>query len=231
MSNPTAVPIPKFEDFVSIIDTEIAKRRHKWSLTSLAWMDFDDVAQILRIHIYNKWAKFNPARPIQPWLNVIITNQIRNLIRNHYSNYARPCLKCGAAKEPDGCDIYQTQCSQCPIYAHWQKRKEPANQIKLPLSMENRLNEVSNICDESGDIFRHISKVHDRMKEILKPAEWEVYEGLFILGLEEDVVAKKMGYVSNEKGRKPRYKQLQNLRKIVIAKAKITLMNGDVDIV
>ena len=42
---------PKFEECITLIDAEIIKRRGKWNLTALGWMDFDDVSQILRIHI------------------------------------------------------------------------------------------------------------------------------------------------------------------------------------
>ena len=221
----------KFEDFLPIIDTEIAKRKHKWSLTSLAWMDFDDVSQIIRIHIYRKWSQYNPKKPIQPWLNSIITNQIRNLIRNTYSNYARPCLKCDAQKDQDGCKIYGTQCASCPLYAHWLKRKQPAANIKIPVSIENHTNEVSNIFDEGSNVFRHVQLVHEKMKEILKPIEWQVYESLFILGEEEDAVAKKLGYISNERGRRPGYKQIKNIRKGILVKVRRCFDNGEIDIV
>ena len=222
---------PIFEDHIHIIDEEIAKRKHKWNLTSLNWMDFDDVSQIIRIHIFKKWSQYKPTRPLKPWLHSVITNQIRNLIRNHYSNYSRPCLKCRAAKDQTGCVIYTTQCSACPIYAHWQKRKQPATFIKMPVSIENHVNEVSNIFDSGSNVFGHIEAMHNKMKEILKPIEWQVYEGLFILGEEEDQVAKKLGYISNERGRRPGYKQIRNIRKSIITKAYRCLNNGEIDII
>ena len=42
----------KFEDCIEKINQEIAKRKNKWNLTAINWMDFDDVSQILRLHIY-----------------------------------------------------------------------------------------------------------------------------------------------------------------------------------
>ena len=108
----------KFEDYIDVIDEEIKKRRSKWKLTSITWMDFDDISQILRIHIYKKWHLYDPVKPLAPWLNRIITNQIKNLIRNNYGNYARPCLKCAASEGGDLCVIYEKQCSDCPLYAH-----------------------------------------------------------------------------------------------------------------
>lgn len=224
-------PKPTFEESLQLIDSEIAKRRHKWNLTSITWMDYDDVSQIIRIHIHKKWDQYEASRPLAPWLNTIITNQIRNLIRNHYSNFARPCLKCAASTDGNGCTIYKTQCSDCPLYAYWQKRKQPATNIKIPVSIENHGNEVSSIFDETTDISRHVDAFHLKMKELLKPLEWKVYEGLFIANKDEAQLAKELGYISNEKGRDPGYKQIKNLRKIIVIKAKKCLEDGDIDIV
>jgi len=219
-----------FEEYLDIIDVEIAKRRNKWNLSSLTWMDFDDVSQIIRIHIYKKWNQFDQNKPIQPWLNTIISNQIKNIIRNIYSNYARPCLKCEASIESTGCKIYKEQCSACPLFAYWKKRKEPANHIKIPVSIENHAQEVYSIKEDSTDIMAQISALHKKMKQILKPIEYQIYEGLFILNLDERGVAEKLGYISNEKGRNPGYKQIKNIRKIIIVKVKKCLEEDDLDV-
>jgi hypothetical protein len=227
MNKPIVRP---FEDFLVVIDEEIAKRRNKWNLTSLNWMDYDDVSQIIRIHIYRKWAQYDQRKPIQPWLNVIISHQIKNLIRNVYSNFARPCLKCYAAVDNSGCKIYVEQCEKCPMFANWKKRKEPATHIKLPVSIENHDNEVKGMFDATSDVMNHIKKANDAMKKILKPLEYQVYEGLFILHQDEDTVAKKLGYISNEKGRNPGYKQIKNIRKAIILKFKKALKDGAIDV-
>lgn len=221
---------PIYEDFIPIIDSEIAKRKYKWSLNSLAWMDYDDVSQIIRIHVHNKWTQYDPDRPIRPWLNAVISSQIKNLIRNNYGNYSRPCLKCDAAEDSTGCKIYGTQCETCPLYADWKKRKCPAYNIKLPVSIENHVNEISSIFDENTDVSGQIEKIHIKMKEILKPVEYKIYEGLFILNETEEKVASKLGYISNEKGRAPGYKQIKNIRKNIIIKIKKCISSGEIDI-
>ena len=71
----------KFEECIKTIDVEINKRKNKWSLTSLAWMDFEDVSQIIRIHIFKKWSLYDQTKPLGPWLNRIISNQIKNFHR------------------------------------------------------------------------------------------------------------------------------------------------------
>jgi len=211
---------PKFEDCLDLINIEINKRKSKWNLSSIAWMDFDDVSQIIRFHIHQKWKQYDPAKPLQPWISIIITNQLRNLVRNHYTNYARPCLRCDAAIDNDGCKIYKEQCESCPLYAHWKKNKQPANFVKLPVSIENHNHEVHGIEDNYSYGMEDIQKLHDIMKKILKPIEYQVYKGLYIENLDEAAVAKKLGFISNEKGRSPGYRQIKNITKSIIIKAK-----------
>ena len=142
----------KFEDCIQSIDIEINKRKNKWNLTSLAWMDFDDVSQIIRIHIFKKWDLYDQSKPLGPWLNRLISNQIKNLIRNNYGNYARPCVKCAAAEGEKECSIYQQQCSDCPLYAHWEKGKKRAHDTKLPVSLENHSQEVYSMITDCYEI-------------------------------------------------------------------------------
>ena len=152
------------------------------------------------------------------------------LIRNNYTNFARPCLKCEAARGETGCDIYGTQCAECPLYKHWQQKKQPASFIRIPVSIENHYHEIQNISDTSTDITEHVKLVHQKMKKILKPLEWQVYKGLFIDNKDEPDIAKELGYISNEKGRNPGYKQIKNIRKIILLRAKEIISNGEISI-
>jgi RNA polymerase sigma factor (sigma-70 family) len=220
----------KFENFIDEINAEISKRRNKWNLTALTWMDFDDVSQILRIHIYKKWHLYDPEKPLSPWLNRIISNQIKNLIRNNYGNYSRPCLKCDAAEGEEFCKIYEKQCNACPLFANWEKTKKNAHDIKIPVPLENHEQEVFNLQGQEGNLQGNIEKIHEKMKNNLKPLEWKVYKLLYIDNLTEEQAAKKMGYKTSEKNRSPGYKQIKNLQKNIILKAKKFIKRGDVDI-
>ena len=82
----------KFEDRIKEIDIEICKRRAKWNLTALSWMDFDDVSQILRIHIFKKWHLYDHSKPLAPWLNRIISNQIKNIQPNDFQDLQKQIL-------------------------------------------------------------------------------------------------------------------------------------------
>jgi hypothetical protein len=220
----------KFEDRIDEINTEILKRKNKWNLTAIAWMDFSDVSQILRFHIYKKWHLYNQLKPLAPWVNRIISNQIKNLIRNNYSNYTRPCLKCSAAEPDDSCAIYQKQCSNCPLYANWAKSKKNAHDTKLTLSLENHVQEIHDIPNENFNIEQSVLNTHKKMEQILKPIEWKVYSYLYIQNKNEEQTAKLMGYKTTEKNRMAGYKQIKNIKKAIIVKVKKHLYNGDIDI-
>lgn len=68
------------------------------------------------------------------------------------------------------------------------------------------------------------------MKKILKPNEWMVYNYLYIENLDEEEVAKKMGYKTSEKNRQPGYKQIKNIKKNIVIKVKNLLNNDEIDI-
>ena len=156
----------EFEECINdIVDVEIGKRRGKWCLSAICWMDYDDVSQILRIHIHIENGTFTTrSKPLAPWLNRIISNQIKNLIRNNYGNYARPCLKCAASEGGDLCSIYGKQDSSCPLYANWEKGKRMAHNIKIPVPLENHSQEVYNQSEQACkiDLDENIARVHDR---------------------------------------------------------------------
>jgi hypothetical protein len=221
---------PSFEDKIEEIDQEIAKRRNKWNLNALSWIDFDDISQILRIHIYKKWHLYDHEKPLPPWLNRTISNQLKNLIRNNYSSFARPCLRCAAAEPDNLCKIYSQQCSDCPIYKNWERNKKDAYNIKIPVPLEGHVQEVSSRRFDVGDIEDSIKKINIRMKQVLKPIEWKVYEMLYIDNKTEKEVASEMGYKTSEKNRTPGYKQITNIKRAIILKVKRSIQKDEIDI-
>ena len=221
----------RYEDCLGIINEEIAKRRGKWNLSVIAWMDFEDVSQILRIHIYRKWHLYDQTKNLKPWIRTIIGNQIKNLVRNNYTNFVKPCAKCAAAVEEHGCLIYEQQCSACPLYKNWEKNKKSGYQAKMPLSLENHSQEVYHLPTHNEfNLEISIKNLNNKMQEVLKPHEWKIYCYLYVDNLSELEVAKKMGYKTSEKNRSPGYKQIKNVKKKIILKAKQCLENDEIDI-
>lgn len=210
----------KFENCIEQIDSEIRKRKSRWSLTALSWMDFDDVSQIIRIHVFKKWHLYDQSKPLAPWINTLISNQIKNLIRNNYGNYCRPCLKCAAAESDSLCYIYGTQSPSCPLFAQWEKTKKAAYLTKLPSPLESVQHETENLQLQEFDFDAVLGKLNKQLKKKLKENEWIVYQNLFLKRKTEQEVAKLLGYKTSEKNRSPGYKQIKNIKKSIIEKAK-----------
>jgi len=221
---------PSFEESISIIDNEISKRRNKWNLSSLTWIDFDDVSQIIRIHIYKKWHLYNPKKPLAPWVNRIISNQIKNLIRNNYLNFIKPCAQCPEAEPDEGCKKFGKQCSDCPLFKEWERNKKKAYNLNMPIPFESLENCLDTSYRDSIDIDKFKLDLDIKMKGFLKPLEWKLYEMLYIKKMTEKQAAKKMGYKSTEENRNPGYKQIKNMQKAIIKKIKISIHNGDIDV-
>ncbi len=220
----------KFEACINLINTEILKRKNKWTLSTLNWIDFEDVSQIIRFHIYKKWNLYDESKPILPWINRIISNQIKNLIRNNYGNYARPCLKCAAALGENECRIYGKQDQGCPMFKNWLKTKKNAYDLKMAVSIEDHSYEINNQLSLDTDIQKATENLHKKMKEILKPVEWKVYELLYINHKTEEQVCRILKFKYDKKAKSTYNKQLKNIQKSIIKKAKQCLANGEIDL-
>ena len=222
----------KYEDKQEVIDRIIEKHRYIWQLKAIAWMDYEDVAQIIRFHISKKWKMWKQERPLEPWIARITVNQIKNLLRNNYSNYVRPCLSCkfSMGNEPPACSITPSgrQCSECPLYRKWEKTKKSAYDVKLSVSIENHSESVQGMKDLNFDVLSSAQRLHEEMKHRLAPKQYKVYSRLYIDGADEEKVAMEMGYKTNEKGKKAGYKQIKNLKKLFKQVATKILQNEDI---
>ena len=219
-----------YEDCSAIIDEVVSKFQKKWQLKALNWLDFDDVSQIVKIHIFKKWNMWDQEKPLEPWISRITSNQIKNLIRNNYTNYVKPCMKCQYNLGGDGCMITknQVQNSSCKDFAKWAKQKQAGYGIKLPLPMENHTQEVNQQQDSTIDFHSSIIKLNNILKAQLSDVHYKVYIMLFFEHKNEDEVAKFMGYKSNEKNRKAGYKQIKNLKKMLKEKVEAIIKQNDI---
>jgi hypothetical protein len=207
-----------FEESLPIIDNLLSRNKHKWQLKIISSIDWEDIEQIIRIHLFKKWHLFDSTKQVEPWINTIINNQLRNLKRNVYDSCSRPCLKCVFNTGSDGCDwtVNGKQDSNCPLYKKWENGKKYAHNVKLPVSTENHTNEVMEMPSSHIDSEKYILIFHDEMKKKLKLSMWLIYEALYIKNLSEEQVAKDMGFVSHEKNRKPGYARIQQIKRNII---------------
>ena len=223
-----------YQDKTAEIDNEIRKRKPKWRLTSLAWLDFDDVSQIIRAHIFKKWDQWDQRRPLLPWINKIITNQFKNILRNYYHNFVKPCVNCpfnqSKSEEGNTCSFTKSgeQDETCPLFKKWMKAKKYAYDVKMTVSIENLATEVSSMETVHENLAHSIDKLNKLMKENLTEKQYRVYSMLFIENISEEEIALKLGYKTSEKGRKAGYKQIKNLKRQFKDKALSLMKKNDI---
>ena len=60
----------KYEDYQDIIDRAVKKQRSRWRLDAIKWFDFEDVEQVVKSHIAQKWHMWDQSRPLSRGLVV-----------------------------------------------------------------------------------------------------------------------------------------------------------------
>lgn len=231
-----------FNENFEEINRVVESKRHKWGLKAISWMDFEDVKQIIFLHIFNKLHKWSIEKgSIGQWVNRLSSNQIYNILRNNYYNFARPCLNCefNTSKNNKGlvvnsednfCALTESgvQCEECPMYAKWLKSKKQAFNIKLPLPIETQEVETPKKGDNFFNYENAEEKLHKRMELALTIKDFRCYKLLFINKMPDEEVAKKLGYITNEKNRTAGYNTLKKMKKIFAEKAKEIIQSEDI---
>ena len=205
-----------FDSQQEALEELLKKYRPKWQLSALAWIDYDDVCQIIRFHIYKKWHLWDQTRPFKPWASMIISNQIKNLIRNNYSSFAKPCLRCPHNMGATNCAWTKSkeQDESCPDFSKWRKKKERAFNIKLPLALEEGVGTGTTSLRDFVDYKEASKKLHSLVMEQLNEKHKKIYFLLYVENVDENEVAERFGFKADAaKRKKPRYKQIANLKK------------------
>jgi DNA-directed RNA polymerase specialized sigma24 family protein len=208
-----------YEENESIIDEELKKRRSKWYLKNIQHMDFDDVSQIIRAHIHKKWHLWDQSRPLKPWLNSVIGNNIKNLIRNNYGSFSKPCDKCPfneGGKDSNLCSYTSSgeQSEECPVFDKWAKSKQEAFNVRVPASYDANEFEFGCSFESHIDMENAEKRLHEQMEKRLSKKHFALYRMLYIEGMKEEEAAVKIGFKTTEKGRSPGYAQIKNLKKV-----------------
>jgi hypothetical protein len=228
--------ISDFESHLPIIEKEILKRKNKVHLY-INDADFDDLSQIIKIHLFRKWHLRDESRPVINWINRIISNQITNYIRNNYSHLAPPCIKCVSNQGGGLCSYTSsgTQCSECPLYKKWESKKRDGYNIKFASSLNEKIEDsdeevISKICIESEGINWEDSfnKISNTLKEKLPDDLFFAYKFLFVDGKSEKELGKALGFRTSENNRNPGYKQIYNIKQKIINEVKQIIKNGDI---
>jgi len=226
--------ILSFEECLPIIQVEVAKKKVKWRLTSLRHIDFNDVSNILLNHVYTKWYLYDQTRPLRNWLHGLLSNRMRNIIRDNFGAWKRPCLKhCPYFGGGTVCTLYGTQCNKCDLYAKWESGSKLKLEILMPHSVDSPIESdegsfvQTQLQDKTCNFLNFDIKIpefNDLLQEKLKPLEWKTYKYLFIDHLSDVECAKNLGYditgLKNSKG----VKAVAKLKTKIYAVSKVLVL-------
>src|SRR3990167_2211855 len=132
-----------FEDCYIEIEKIVEKFRYKWTLSSIAWLSFEDLKWSIISHVHKKWNLFDQKQGLGGWVATITKNQLTNWGRNLFTNYSKPCNSCVCSENTENyCRVFGSQDSSvCPILKKWEKSKKEKYNISLPLALEYHSNE------------------------------------------------------------------------------------------
>ena len=224
----------KVEDVYEKIVSEVEKCRHSFFL-NLGYMSWEDVKQIIICHVQKKFHQWDQERALEPWLYRLASNQIKNINRNHYTAFAKPCISCPFAqgKEVEGgnyCALTSSgeQCSECPLYAAWFIKKGQAYNVKLPSSIHDVSDESVPVAPEYLDYDQASKRLSEYMRRHLRPQHFELYEMLYSSKLEESEIYTKLRYPNTESGKTAAYKYVKNWKARFKEMARTALQTEDI---
>ena len=190
-----------FTRYYNDIESALSKRRHKWKLSSLAYISYEDICQIITLHIYKKIHMYDEHQPFINWCNRIISHQLQNLVRNHYGNLAPPCNKCPHNEGDSRCGFTKSglKGEACPVYKHWMKSKQAGYHLKLAGSLDHPdyIETKVNTKEDFDFDFQH-KKLMGFLKEELDNTSWVILTDFIILKRNEKEVALQLEISVNE---------------------------------
>lgn len=218
----------RYEDYADVIEVLLLKSKAKWSLTVDGAWSYDDVCQTIRAHIDKKLKEglYDPSRKFEPWCYCLISHQISNLLKSKYYNHRVPCvaMKCLAFSSADSsCAIYgdEENCMACPLMKNWAQTKKFSQQIREPLTLENHQQEVYDMPNTHLDLIKGLADLSHLLEKELSRQDFYIYKAIYIDGLEEEKAIQAIGYKSLEANRSAGQFSLIEIKKRIIAAAKI----------
>ena len=211
---------PPFESQLDVIQHEIAKRKNKWTLVAIP---FEDVSQMVMIRIFKKYHLFEPEKgEFSHWVNKVISSAIKNILRDNYLKYNRPCLGCAKNLGGDICSYTPSgkQCEECPLFLKWKHSKEQHFNVKQSLSLENHSQEAESKVGDFTDIAGAKNVIDEKIKKKLKPIEYKLYTLLYVENLTEREAGARMEYRQTNKDRGPGYQQIAKMKAKILVAAK-----------
>lgn len=231
------VTLKTYEDCSLEIDSILASKRSFWTLDSISNVDYDDISQIIRIHIHNKFDQWNQDFPFAPWAAKLINRQIINLKKKFYGRLAPPCQTCEFNIGGGQCSFTPSggKTSECPKFAKWEVTKGVGYKMLLAESTDKAYDSdpegESQITLESSyspDYAAASDRLHQLVMAGLPAKMQKLYRWLYIEHRSDEFISKAMNFKTTEEGKLPGYRQITNIKKVLVGRAKEIMKDIDI---
>lgn len=216
-----------FESQAEFIKDEIKKRESKWRLQNPSW---EDVSAMLLTRIWEKFHKYDQTKPLQNWVNTVITHHTINILRDNLTKFSRPCiLGCAENLGGNGCGYTKSgvQCGECKLYATWQRKKESQFNIKASLPLENHFQEVNNKQSDFINIEAAKKVIDEKIKDKLNRRERKIYKMLYIDFMTAQEVSSELKKQKSKLYKNESYAKILEFQKKVIKLSKQIIIDED----
>lgn len=208
----------------------VGKRRHKWRATSI--MEWEDLESRLLTRIFRQLSHYDETRPLDRWANRLVSNEIRNVLRDKIYKDARPCVSgqapgfnmgssygrgCACALANGGCSWTKSgkQDSSCKFMKAWEQKKQAKFAISTPLSIENHFNESQSMPDDFFDIEAAKTVIDQNIQRRLTKDEYRVYVFMYVQHLSIEEAAKQMGFKKRDENDQKGYMHVRTASLVI----------------
>lgn len=224
----------KFEDKLNEIDSLLKTRKPRWEMDAIPSTGWEDVEQIIRIHLFNKFEKWDQSKPFSRWCARVIDNQIINIKKHLIGRFISPCQNCPFNLGDNLCAKTKSgkKCDECPKLAKWEKKKKNGYNLVLARSVDETFEgEDDPIIQPEGNLINlpeAIERLHRLMLETLTDKLRKFYQLKYIDGLNDSVIAFSFGFITSEEGRAPGYRQMYNMEAEIRKKVNLVMQTHDI---
>jgi len=205
-----------FNKNYDLIDRSIESNRKYWQLNAINHFDYDDAKSEICNHIFTKLHLYKPEYSFSSWVNTIIRNQIKNLLRNKYYNVVKPCIQCPFRDGENGCLKYVDNLMSCKLYSKWDETKKDKYNLSFTVTMENHIDEIHGISDPVDNIEDIFDDFKNKMKNELTNIEFVFFNLVYLQNKTEKDAGKMMGFKTN----KDSLENIKIIKNNILAKAR-----------
>lgn len=212
-----------FEENYVQINKIINLHISKWKLKVISSVSHDDIRQEILIHLHRKWHLYDNTQPLGNWLSTVICNKLKNLTRDQFYKFSRPCLNCPHFSGGDLCNLYGEVSSECGLYKKWMLEKKFQHDCALPVTIEDHQNQLHSMPSDNIDVEEQIIHLKHKLQEKLNKNDYLIFCCLFLENKTEEEVCKILNY----KTARQCNLQIKNLKQIIVPLVKNIIKNEE----